>query len=287
MAWSTELYTASFRGVTFECRTADDAVERALSVAEYPYRDGGAVEDLGRKPRRISLSVPIIGEGYLFELADLIAALDESGSGELVHPVFGPVTASCQSYNIRHGAAAVDSADLDIAFIEDSVDTPGIRIRQTPGSLGDKSLSFANIVAALLNAQQRAAYLNQVRRALAVLRDPAGQIPALREAQRALQDVQGITDELVTTYRTLQDPLNQPIIRGLRDTYAAFARLFQEVSANAPPYVTVTVAKAISARVLSYNLYGSTARAGEIVQLNNLRDPSLIPAGTTLTVRQA
>ncbi len=285
MAWAEKLWDASYKDVHFFCRLTEDRQPRAVAVAEYPYRDGGHIEDLGRGPRNITIQVVLFGSDYEDELAELVAILDETGSGELIHPIFGPVNAKCTDYVVRHDGDHRDSATIDITFKEDAIDTPGIIIRDTAGSTADAAFASATGVAALLNATERAKYMAKINNALSILRSPDRVIPGLREASRALQDVQNVTNELVGTYRTLTDPENFTIVRGFMDTYALFGKLFQRTASTAPPYRQEVVSAPISARALAVRLYGDASRASEIISLNNLTDPSFIPAGTALTVR--
>ena len=284
MAWADRLWDAAFKDVEFQCRLTTDDQERAVNVAEYPYRDGALTEDLGRRARRIQISISIFGDDYEDQLATLLAVLDEDDSGELVHPVFGPVNAQVQSWRVNHSADLRDSADVDVTFIENAIDTPGIAIRESAASLGDAAESSAFRLASLLDADQRAEYLGRVSNTLSILRSPDRAIPALRDAQRALQDVQNITRELQETYRAVTDPQSFTIIRQLTATYALFGRLFQRSTEDAPPYRTFITNSAISLRVLAHQLYGDQSRAEEIANLNNLVD-SFVPAGVSLKVK--
>lgn len=124
MAWEDRLLNASFRGAPFEVLGTRDHGEHAVVEHEYPYRDGGEVEDMGRKARRISITAAVWGKDYETALETLIKALDERGPAELVHPVFGPVTAQALPWDISHDAERRNYAELALEFVVAGLDAP-------------------------------------------------------------------------------------------------------------------------------------------------------------------
>ena len=99
--------------------TAPSATTRCTNT----YLDGADVEDLGRKARKVSLSVFFWGRDYQQRLRDFVAALDQSGPGELIHPVFGSMPkAQLLDYQISHEADAPDSCTVEVSWVEA---TPG------------------------------------------------------------------------------------------------------------------------------------------------------------------
>jgi prophage DNA circulation protein len=118
MAWENTLLPASFRGIQFEVTATADDIERVVVVHEFPYVDGAIVEDMGRAPRRISLTAVFYGDDYEIQLQQLLQALDSPGAGELIHPIFGAITAQFVRTNIPHQAEQPDQARLSIEFLE-------------------------------------------------------------------------------------------------------------------------------------------------------------------------
>lgn len=132
MSWQDTLQDASFRGIRFDVLRVHDAVSRDLAEHEYPYRDGAEVEDLGRKARRMTLSAIFWGADYDTRLKRFLNALDGTGTGELIHPVFGSVPqAQLAHYSVAHEADHVDSCTVELAFIE-STTSPGFFVKQLP-----------------------------------------------------------------------------------------------------------------------------------------------------------
>lgn len=94
--WHAQLRPASFRGVPFGVIASDAQFGRRVAVHEYPYRDSVWVEDLGRGPRRYSLTgflvedSQVYGGGAVLTQRDRMQrAVEAAGEGELVHPSLG------------------------------------------------------------------------------------------------------------------------------------------------------------------------------------------------------
>ena len=124
MAWNLTLQDASFRGVSFEVQSVEDRGEKALCVHEYPYRSGAEVEDLGRKPRVIPVTAIFWGVAYESRIKALVAAFEEAGPGELIHPVFGSLTVAVRRWQIQHSAERHDYATVTFEAVEAVTDNP-------------------------------------------------------------------------------------------------------------------------------------------------------------------
>lgn len=123
MSWQESLQRAAFDGVGFGCKQTTEAVERSLALYEYPHRDGAEIEDQGQKARSISMVAVLWGDNYENHLAALLKVLNRTGAGELIHPIYGAITAQVQRYQVKHTEERPDYADIDITFLEDSTPT--------------------------------------------------------------------------------------------------------------------------------------------------------------------
>lgn len=178
MAWKDDLLPASYRGAAFEVLRTRDHGEHAVAEHEYPYRDGGEVEDQGRKARRISITAVFWGPKYKQALQAFVAELEKRGAGELVHPVFGPVQAQPGPWDITHEAERPDYAEVVLEFVEKGLDNPFFGAK--PGRLAatDDAAGSATDKAASAKARTGAALAEAIRNAAKAL-SPAGHIPAL------------------------------------------------------------------------------------------------------------
>lgn len=91
---SDKLRPASFRGVPFHVDDSGIGVGRRGELHSYPQRDKHWVEDLGRAARELTVEGLLVGPDYVEQANRLLAALEESGPGSLVHPWFGTLTVS-------------------------------------------------------------------------------------------------------------------------------------------------------------------------------------------------
>ncbi|MTH47470.1 DNA circularization protein [Intestinirhabdus alba] len=123
MGWEN-MQPASFRGVTFDVIATDEEISRDHAAYEYPHVDGADLKDLGRKSRPFRLTALLWGDTYEYHLQKLIAALDEPGDGELIHPVYGSIpSVIVTGYGIHHDAENPDSCTVDLSFLENRTGT--------------------------------------------------------------------------------------------------------------------------------------------------------------------
>lgn len=118
MGWQTDLQDASFRGVQFECTSTSDAVTKVLAIHQSPYSNDAEVEDMGNDPRKISIQAVYTGSDYLTWVNALESALLATGSGELIHPVFGVQQVNVATYVVNHDAENPDFCSISIEFIK-------------------------------------------------------------------------------------------------------------------------------------------------------------------------
>lgn len=115
---SEDLRPASFRGVAFQVDVSALSAGRRVQVHEYPQRDKPWVEDLGRAARELSFTGFVVGDDYVAQANALLAALEESGPGTLIHPWFGEVKASLKDLARVSFDAALGRAGFELSFVE-------------------------------------------------------------------------------------------------------------------------------------------------------------------------
>lgn len=189
MAWKNTLLPASFRGIEFEVATTGDDIERAVVVHEYPYVDGASVEDMGRTVRRISMTAVFYGDDYEIRLQQFLETIDTPGAGELIHPVFGSITAQFVRTSIPHLAEQPDQTHITLEFLE----------KRLGGALFDEILPLQRVQAVNVAAD---AALAAAKARLVGDVDSALGLPALVRAQLT-SDMLGVMDQM----RTYSDQL--------------------------------------------------------------------------------
>lgn len=109
----------SFAGVPFlieENQTLEGG--RRLVKHEYPLRDDGLTEDLGKKVRSYNISCLVIGDDHIAQAEKLIEAL-EKGRGELKHPFFKNIDVCVDSYKAHYSTGHLRVTRFDITFTPD------------------------------------------------------------------------------------------------------------------------------------------------------------------------
>jgi prophage DNA circulation protein len=117
--WLLDLEEASFAGVPFQLIGHGREGGKRGPDHEYPDRDTGANEDLGRRLVRFSFDAFVIGDDYHIQAQNLIAALD-AGRGELIHPRWGAWQVICRQYSESESNAAQGMATFSLSFVEAS-----------------------------------------------------------------------------------------------------------------------------------------------------------------------
>lgn len=147
MAWERTLLECSFRGVVFDVEGVRDTYSRAVSVAEYPYRDGGEVTDLGARPALFSLQAIWFGDDYEDRMREVLAAFAEAGTGELIHPVWGSIPkAQFLGADLSHSATMPNACSATLRFLESSAEQPffekkgAAQVQETVGTPGGEAV---------------------------------------------------------------------------------------------------------------------------------------------------
>lgn len=166
MSWNDSMLDASFRGVKFDVINTRDTFSKDIAQYEYPFVDGGDIDDLGRKPRNLRITGLLWGDDYESRLQTLLAEFDKRGNGELIHPVFGSMPKmqliECQVY---HEAENVDYCVIELVFLEAGTNIPfftreyptakaDIIFNQVQSVLDDAQTLIDNALAPLRNAQR-------------------------------------------------------------------------------------------------------------------------------------
>ncbi|PHM22528.1 DNA circularization protein [Xenorhabdus ehlersii] len=144
MSWRDDLQDAAFRGVKFDVLNTQDSMARDHEDHEYPFIDGATVMDLGRKARNFRLTAFLWGENYKHQLDALMKVLDQPGTGELIHPIYGSVPqVLCIEYQIQHEAEGPDSCHVELVFLESTLGTK-LHSDVHPEQLGDSLFDAIN-----------------------------------------------------------------------------------------------------------------------------------------------
>lgn len=91
---------ASFQGITFSAFDVTSEHGRNTAEGEFPFGEDTAAVNMGRKIRRFTIAGKMMDNDHVLRAARLIAAVEQPGTGVLVHPTRGVLTVVCTSLKI-------------------------------------------------------------------------------------------------------------------------------------------------------------------------------------------
>lgn len=119
MPWQDRYRKASFRGASFLVEASEFEFGRRSIFYDIPMDESGgsATRDMGKLPRRFSITAFVIGLAYDARCDDLIDAIEKPGPGELIHPYYGKVTVIVDGpAKVRETTAEGGMARIEITF---------------------------------------------------------------------------------------------------------------------------------------------------------------------------
>lgn len=260
MSWLDRYRRASFRGVPFRVERHAAAGGRRLVAHEYPGRDRPATEDLGRARRTWSLEAYVVGEDYDQDRARLIAALEQQGPGELVHPYLGTLEVAVESWQLTESRDEQRLARLTLTLVE-----PGEVLEPVGGRSAQAAATGA---AGDLVGAAKGAYPGK----LALLGRPGVVLAAITKAAQAAEDYIG-----GLAFTSSGSPLAQLLdaTEGLAD---------QAVTLATDP---ASLADALASPVQRIR-FGFTSRLEALRALDGIHGlPDPVPAGTGAVQQEA
>jgi len=118
MSWRDRLRPAFFRAVPFHVDESEIGGGRRLAPHEYPKRNSGYTEDMGRRMRAYRVRGYLIGANYDLVARLLIGVLEADGPGLLVLPVLGEDLVCCANFSFVETKDEGGYATFDMDFLE-------------------------------------------------------------------------------------------------------------------------------------------------------------------------
>lgn len=287
MALFDELQPASFAGLAFPVQEVTVKGAQRYHVHEYLHTAGGSYEPLGRRPYMVTMRVPFHNTfakyPRLWETLGKIQLLfDEGGSHPLHIPTVGTITARMIDMTRTWNTRFRSGENAEFQFIEDQDQTNLVEqlVQAGADSLAAKVAAF-NIVLAeeLPNTNLFDALQNAANSVLAYA-DTAQMYTDL-----AVAKVEGLA-EMCRAFDRRVEQLNQPayhrVLSALVDVGAASVELAQDIKKAARPVDVLVLDATMSIVQVAAIIYNDTAKATELLQLNDLDDALVIPAGTQI-----
>lgn len=143
-----ERLTASIRGVEFLLNTVDGKGGRRAIPREYPKRESGWTEDNGAILTNEQITGKLVGNDYLAKLRTLLDALNQPGTGEMVHPWWGVRTVQVGEVSHR-----LDNEEDGVAYVTFTVWEAGKRL--FPAAAIDTAATLGNAADAAQGATEQ------------------------------------------------------------------------------------------------------------------------------------
>jgi prophage DNA circulation protein len=151
MTWREKYQSGKFRDAEFVTTDSGFSGGRRLAVHEYPKRDLPFAEDMGRKARQFTLTLFVIGDDYMDKRDRLYRALEDEGSGTLIHPYFGTLTVAVDSFRVSESTREGGKAGFDVTFIESGENTFPTVASDTSATVKTKSDSAITVLKDVFN----------------------------------------------------------------------------------------------------------------------------------------
>lgn len=196
----------SFRAVPFVIEGGEQEGGRRLALHEYPDRDEPYPEDLGRRARRFSLDVFVHGDAYMAARDELVAALEESGPGVLIHPYRGRLSVVVEAYSVSERTDDGGVARFSLTLLE-SGEQPQPEVSEA---------TDASILARALAAVEAAT--TEIDRSYSVVGE-------------RLETITAALDDMTSVAEAIDGALRRPAAALARDG-AALAAAVRSLSAN-------------------------------------------------------
>jgi prophage DNA circulation protein len=228
MSWRDTMGPASFRGAQFFVDTSELSGGRRGVTHEYPFRDKPFREDTGQAARTFTVEGYILGPDYFPQRRALETALQEPGTGPLVHPYHGNRTVSVTSFRVSERRQDGGICYISVEFVE-TPEEPA-QPTATPDTAGQLTTT-ASAAREAVGAEFLARYAPGARmetlvdmpRRLAVAISQA--LAAVDQEAQAAAELQRQLDELVASAAALvQEPA---------DILAAVSELFDVLDSRA------------------------------------------------------
>ena len=268
MGWKDDMRQASFRGVEFHVADGDADGGRRVVIHKYPQRETHYTEDLGGEPLSFPVTGFLVGDDVLSQRDTLMAALQESGPGQLVHPWHGTMDVVCLEWSFKYSVKHGGMVQVTMKFVkEGAAVNPGSALRTSDALFSsartaqDTSLeSFGNIFDADLPSPMQ---LTTAAKVSAV-------VDTILDVRTVVQDADAWAS---TASEVLASPLDPDVVGagllGLIDE-AGFESVTDVVDAASRLDELLTLVASFSGRAAA--TYSTPSRIQEAANLNAVTD---------------
>lgn len=287
---------ASFGGVRIDVESSEDTADRAVVAFKAPHVDGARTVDMGAEPRITSLRIVFCPtsdptDDPYERFLNFKLLVDQGDAQELIHPLTGVYLARVEKHSfsasheedaVRVSATFIEEGEPVTLFLQPTAGTPllaGVAAVQAAAAAVDAALATVNAA----TGGTRASAIGQTANARASSWLTDGD---LRRVNMELVAFNTELDGEMSRLNVATDVACWPIVQTMTNLGYALSQCARAIAATTPRRFQITVAQPASLLALIVAAYGSAAQAldryDQILALNDVPNPALIPAGTVL-----
>jgi prophage DNA circulation protein len=298
--WSTQLYESSFGGVRLDVQSTTDDLSRALVRYKYPNRDGADVADMGAEEwvtRCRLIFWPRDGQDARAAFLGFMEVVKRGRSQVFSHPIFGERNCKVGQLSAAAEFGTRDVIMVEAEFVEDTVDAatfPTGAGAPVASSVQEIAAISADIDSGLVDVNEREDLDEPI--STDVGKDAVTAVTGWSEDESLTErDVRYEAASLAADIEAETDRLELATHLDRYPLVAAFARLHFAIRNAAEAFIQrspkafeITVPAPTPLLVIAAQTYGADQagdRYEELLELNDIRTPNRIPAGTVLKAR--
>ncbi len=286
--------TMEFDGIAFPVQEVALTGAIRRHTHQFPYSPGGATEFLGRDNYKIKVktvfcdSFEQFGESlYPTALNEIRRRYEAQKVAALNVPNLGVIRGYIYSFISTMSSKIQNGEDVEMVFEEDTTELFSVEtlLTQKATGFGDRLSDFNSQVDEL----RKQSLLGAVVSVLDTITDQANLVKSSFDQVELFQSliaaqVQGLIDSIdnaMDTIDLLKDPSNLDLIESTKNLWSAAVEVKDTVAGtgNLKQY---TVQKDSTLAEVGIKIFGTTENAQQLLTLNHIEDPFLIPAGEVL-----
>lgn len=286
--WGTILFDASFGGMPLQVLSTSDDMNRALVRHRYPHRNGAKIQDQGSDQRIARCRIMFFGETHDSEFQRFHGLVHQVEPQIFTHPLYGSFLAKVGDLHAESSAETRDCIMVDAVFEEDTLEPAVFEVGAgSPVMAGSEEVevttaeldqAFADT--GLEDDTHLSADAFSIAQAWATdasktTRDVANELTALTDRIEAANEFYGVATDLD----------RYPLMKALTNLRGSLVRASKVFAQRSPRILNITVAVAAPLLIVARDIYGAAqaqTRYDQLLELNDIRNPARIEAGTPL-----
>ena len=300
--WSDQVFEPSnFDGVELDILSTDDDLSNELIRHTYPFRDGASLQNAGAVPRTTACEIwffarPELEDDHLERLRQFVKVAATTIPLTFLHPLYGSYQAMVESNTLQATSVDRDLVKVNCTFVEAGLN-PAAFQAQTDDSVGS-GVAGVELTAAAIDAitVDAAADPDATDLESITVQDTATTTAESWASNPTITQRQ-INLELNAVTNQIDDDIQRLGLATSVSNYPAWASMIQlhgsirraaDLAIRTAPKLRVHIVKRTEPLLaIMADIYGGTDaidRYTRTLELNNIRNPARVTAGTSLVV---